>query len=139
MAWTPNVPWNIRFDDTREKFARNPAIAITVENFLLFMGEPVNQLEIEKSPGKYAYELRKLEEARKHQTEADKYYDETLLKAKVDAEKTKMQILKETQATQEARRGAQGSDDAEAAGRVRAAADRQREARARRAGASREG
>ncbi len=45
---------------------------------------------------------QKLEEARKHQAEADKYYDETLLKAKVDAEKTKMQILKETQATQEA-------------------------------------
>jgi hypothetical protein len=45
---------------------------------------------------------QKLEEARKHQADADKYYDETLLKAKVDAEKTKMQILKETQATQEA-------------------------------------
>lgn len=45
---------------------------------------------------------QKLEDARKHQAEADKYYDETLLKAKVDAEKTKMQILKETQAAQEA-------------------------------------
>ncbi len=45
---------------------------------------------------------QKLEEARKHQAEADKYYDETLLKAKIDAEKTKMQILKDTQETQQA-------------------------------------
>lgn len=44
---------------------------------------------------------QKLEEARKHQAEADKYYDETVLKAKVDAEKTKMQILKDAQMTQE--------------------------------------
>lgn len=44
---------------------------------------------------------QKLEEARKHQADADKYYDETVLKAKMDAEKTKMQILKEAQAAQE--------------------------------------
>lgn len=45
---------------------------------------------------------QKLEEARQKKLEADKYYDETLLKAKVDAEKTKMQILREAQESQEA-------------------------------------
>lgn len=42
----------------------------------------------------------KLDEAKKRQNEADKYYDETLLKAKNDAEKMKMQILKEARESQ---------------------------------------
>ena len=38
---------------------------------------------------------QKLEEAQKRVREADKYYDEMLLKSKTDAEKKKIQILKE--------------------------------------------
>src|SRR5882672_110940 len=45
---------------------------------------------------------QKLEEAKKKQMEADHYYDEMLLKAKTKAEKTKVQILKETHESQEA-------------------------------------
>jgi F0F1-type ATP synthase membrane subunit b/b' len=44
---------------------------------------------------------QKLDEAKKRQQEADKYYDETILKAKIDAEKTRVQILKEAHDTQE--------------------------------------
>lgn len=42
---------------------------------------------------------QKIEEAKKHQADADRYYDETVLRAKTDAEKTKVQILKEAQAS----------------------------------------
>ena len=45
---------------------------------------------------------QKLDEAKAHQQEADKYYDETLLKAKVDTEKLKAQILREAHDTAEA-------------------------------------
>ena len=38
---------------------------------------------------------QKLDDAKKRQQEAEKYYDETVIKAKADAEKTKVQILKE--------------------------------------------
>ena len=44
---------------------------------------------------------QKVEDANKHKQEVDHYYDEMLLKAKADAEKTKVQVLLETQATQE--------------------------------------
>ena len=44
---------------------------------------------------------QKLDEARKKREEADKYYDEMTLKAKLDAEKAKVQILKEAQGSQE--------------------------------------
>lgn len=44
---------------------------------------------------------QKIEEAKKKQLEADKYYDQTLLKAKLDAEKIKVQILKEAHEAQE--------------------------------------
>ena len=43
----------------------------------------------------------KLEDARKRQAEADKYFDETVLKSKIEAEKAKMQILKEARENQE--------------------------------------
>jgi F0F1-type ATP synthase membrane subunit b/b' len=45
---------------------------------------------------------QKLDEAKKRQMEVDKYYDEVVLKSKFDAEKTKVQILKEAHETQEA-------------------------------------
>lgn len=44
---------------------------------------------------------QKVEDANKRKTEVDRYYDEMLLKAKADAEKSKVQILREAQATQE--------------------------------------
>ena len=44
---------------------------------------------------------QKLEEAQKRLQEADKYYDSMLLKAKTEAEKTKMQILKEANDSQQ--------------------------------------
>ena len=44
---------------------------------------------------------QKLDEARKHQMEAEKYYDEMVLKSKIDVEKNKVQILKEAHDTQE--------------------------------------
>ena len=44
---------------------------------------------------------QKLEEAKKRQAEVDKYYDEMVLKSKSDAEKTKVQILKEAHEIQE--------------------------------------
>ena len=44
---------------------------------------------------------QKVEEANKKKQEVDRYYDEMLLKAKADAEKSKVQILREAQATQE--------------------------------------
>ena len=43
----------------------------------------------------------KVEEANKRKQEVDLYYNETLLKAKADAEKNKVQILREAQATQD--------------------------------------
>lgn len=44
---------------------------------------------------------QKVEDANKRKQEVDKYYDELLIKAKADAEKNKVQILREAQATQE--------------------------------------
>lgn len=44
---------------------------------------------------------QKLEEAQKRLREADKYYDDMLLKAKTEAEKTRMQILKEAGESQQ--------------------------------------
>ena len=44
---------------------------------------------------------QKVEDANKRKQEVDRYYDEMLLKAKADAEKNKVQILREAQATQE--------------------------------------
>ena len=44
---------------------------------------------------------QKLEDAQKRIQEADKYYDEMLLKAKTEAEKTKMQILKDANESQQ--------------------------------------
>ena len=44
---------------------------------------------------------QKVEEANKRKAEVDRYYNEMLLKAKADAEKNKVQILREAQATQE--------------------------------------
>ena len=44
----------------------------------------------------------KVEAANKKKAEVDRYYDEMLLKAKADAEKQKVSILREAQATQEA-------------------------------------
>src|SRR3989338_10619288 len=44
---------------------------------------------------------QKLEDAQKRVQEADKYYDSMLLKAKTEAEKTKMQILKEANDSQQ--------------------------------------
>lgn len=44
---------------------------------------------------------QKLEDAQKRLQEADKYYDSMLLKAKTEAEKTKMQILKEANDSQQ--------------------------------------
>ncbi len=44
---------------------------------------------------------QKLEDSKKRLQEADRYYDQTILKAKVDAEKTKVQILKEAHTNQE--------------------------------------
>ncbi len=44
---------------------------------------------------------QKLEEAQKRVREADKYYDDMLLKAKTEAERTKMQILKEATDSQQ--------------------------------------
>ena len=43
----------------------------------------------------------KVEEANKRKQEVDNYYNEMLLKAKADAEKAKVQILRDAQATQE--------------------------------------
>jgi F0F1-type ATP synthase membrane subunit b/b' len=43
----------------------------------------------------------KLEEAKKKLEDADKYYDEALLKAKIDAEKTRIQIMNEAHGVQE--------------------------------------
>ncbi len=43
----------------------------------------------------------KVEDANKRKAEVDRYYDEMLLKAKADAEKNKVAILREAQATQE--------------------------------------
>ncbi len=45
---------------------------------------------------------QKLEDAKKRQAEAEKYYDQTILKSKLDAEKTKVQILKEAHEAEEA-------------------------------------
>jgi F0F1-type ATP synthase membrane subunit b/b' len=44
---------------------------------------------------------QKAEDANKRKQEVDRYYDEMLLKAKADAEKNKVQILREAQATQD--------------------------------------
>ena len=44
---------------------------------------------------------QKLEDAQKRLHDADKYYDEMLLKAKIEAEKTKIQILKEAGESQQ--------------------------------------
>ena len=44
---------------------------------------------------------QKLDECKKKAQEADKYYDEAILRAKTDAEKLKAQILKETHDNQE--------------------------------------
>jgi F0F1-type ATP synthase membrane subunit b/b' len=44
---------------------------------------------------------QKLEDAKKRQAEADAYYDQAILRAKVDAEKQKVQILKEAHDSQE--------------------------------------
>ncbi len=44
----------------------------------------------------------KIEEARHKHAEADKYYDETILKAKKEAEMTKTQLVKEGQETRDA-------------------------------------
>lgn len=44
----------------------------------------------------------KLDDARKKQAEAEKYFDDTILRAKSEAEKSRMQILKETREQQEA-------------------------------------
>lgn len=44
---------------------------------------------------------QKVEDANKRKQEVDRYYDEMLLKAKADVEKNKVQILRETQSTQE--------------------------------------
>lgn len=44
----------------------------------------------------------KVEAANKKKAEVDRYYDEMLLKARADAEKQKVQILREAQTTQEA-------------------------------------
>ena len=44
---------------------------------------------------------QKVEDANKRKEEVDSYYDELLLKAKADAEKSKVQILREAQTTQE--------------------------------------
>ena len=43
----------------------------------------------------------KVEEANKRKQEVDAYYNEMLLKAKADAEKSKVQIMREVQATQD--------------------------------------
>lgn len=43
---------------------------------------------------------QKLDEAKKRQAEADKYYDDMITKAKAEAEKSKVQILTETRETQ---------------------------------------
>ena len=40
---------------------------------------------------------QKVEDANKRKAEVDRYYDEMLLKAKADAEKNKVQILREAQ------------------------------------------
>lgn len=45
--------------------------------------------------------VQKMEEAKKRVQEGDKYYDDTLLKAKTDAEKLRTQILKDAQISQE--------------------------------------
>src|SRR3989338_8144697 len=44
---------------------------------------------------------QKLEEAKKRSQDADKYYDEMLLKAKHESEKTRIQILKEANDSQQ--------------------------------------
>lgn len=44
---------------------------------------------------------QKLEDAKKRQVEADAYYDQAILRTKVDAEKQKVQILKEAHDSQE--------------------------------------
>lgn len=44
---------------------------------------------------------QKLEDAKKRQIEAEKYYDQTILKTKTDAEREKVRILKEAHQTQE--------------------------------------
>lgn len=44
---------------------------------------------------------QKLEDAKKQQAEAEKFYDDTLLRAKTDAEKAKVQILKEANENQD--------------------------------------
>jgi F0F1-type ATP synthase membrane subunit b/b' len=44
---------------------------------------------------------QKLDEAKEKERKADQYYDETLLKAKLDAEKSRVQILKEAHEAQE--------------------------------------
>ena len=44
---------------------------------------------------------QKVEDANRHKQEVDCYYDQTLLKARMDAEKSKAQILHEAQLTQE--------------------------------------
>jgi F0F1-type ATP synthase delta subunit len=44
---------------------------------------------------------QKLEDAQKRLQEADKYYDDILLKAKTEAEKTKMQLLKDASDSQQ--------------------------------------
>jgi F0F1-type ATP synthase membrane subunit b/b' len=44
----------------------------------------------------------KVEEANKKKAEVDRYYDEMLIKAKADAEKAKVELLRQAHATQEA-------------------------------------
>lgn len=44
---------------------------------------------------------QKLEDAKKRQSEADKYYDQTLLKAKIESEKIKVQIVKDAHEQEE--------------------------------------
>ena len=44
---------------------------------------------------------QKVEDANKRKAEVDRYYDDMLLKAKADAEKNRVQILREAQTTQE--------------------------------------
>src|SRR3989338_1866538 len=43
----------------------------------------------------------KMEEAKKRLAAAEKYYDETILKAKIDSEKAKLQIMKEARESEE--------------------------------------
>ncbi len=67
---------------------------------------------------------QKLDEAKKRLQEAERYYDESILKAKTDAEKLRGQILKEARAEEETVLGAsrkQSTDIVEQAHRAREA------------------